>query len=85
MRTKPAYSVYTSHIHPIPSKRLRLNHNEVVRRMQLVKNTAFGLARVQNFTTFTVCMHPPREIFLFRFFYFFQKKAHGTVCFVRVH
>ena len=45
--------------------------------MQLVKNTAFGLARVQNFATFTVCMHPPREIFFFLFFYFFQKKAHG--------
>ena len=47
--------------------------------MQLVKNTAFGLARVQNFTTFTVCMHPPREIFYFIFFYFFQKK-HTVLC-----
>ena len=79
MYTKHAYNVYTSHIHPIPLKRLRLNHNEVVRRMQLVKNTAFGLARVQNFATFTVCMHPPREIFLFRLEIFFKKK-HTELC-----
>ena len=70
IRTKHAYNMYSTHIIDIPSKRLRLNHNEVVRRMQLVKNTAFGLARVQNLSTFTVCMHPPREIFSFYFFYF---------------
>ena len=60
--------------------------------MQLVKNTAFGLARVQNFATFTVCMHPPREIFFFLFFLFFSKKstrlsvlcAYASVCYAIV-
>ena len=58
-----------------PLRRLRLNHYDVERRMQQVKNARFGLARVQNLSTFYSCMHPPREIFLF--ILFFQKKAHG--------
>ena len=57
-----------------PCRRLRQNHYEVERRMQLVKNARFGLARVQNLPTFYSWMHPPREIF-FIYFFISQKKA----------
>jgi hypothetical protein len=73
-------SVCTVHYYVLisvePLRRLRLNHYEVERRMQQVKNARFGLARVQNLSTFYSCMHPPREI-LFILFFYSQKKAHG--------
>ena len=62
-----------------PLRRLRLNHYEVVRRMQQVKNARFGLARVQNLSTFYSCMHPPREIISI-YFLFYSKKKHTVKC-----
>ena len=60
-------------------RRLRLNHYDVVRRLQFEKNGTAVMRGFKILATCTVACTPLEKYFLFRFFYFFKKK-HTKVC-----